>query len=378
MLFRGTTEHPSATRLCRALDDVGAEANAATFSDMIILSLKVLPETLDAGLHLLKGMVTEPVFEGLTAERRIIIEECFEDMDEDGQVIALDQLSSQLLFGRHVYSLPILGPPENVERLTRAQLRTHLQTHFRPTQAVLVLSGGASPIEARTAATRVFGPWSSPTLPEPEAPIGHPPPFHGPRVLRIRSARSQVLCRLSFRGLSFYDPEYFVEKAIVRILDAASGSPLRELLQDKHGFCYSLGAGVDAYAQAGAVHVDLTLHPDRFLEGVDQLLRLFARLHRQGFTDEETRRMVAQYVKGKRLAANDLWDFSSRAAFRALYPGQLSFEDEFHATQHLTADRLNLLARRLFRASNLGLTLVGPIGEKTATLVRKRLQSFPD
>lgn len=378
MLFRGIPEFPSITQLGLALDDVGAESSAATYSDMTILSLKTLPETLEQGLVLLRGMATEPVFEGLTAEKKIILEECLEDMDEDNQLVALDQLSSQLLYGNHVYSYPILGTPQTIERIDRRTLRAHLNRHYKPSGVVLAIAGEITPAKTIRLVKNVFGTWSDPSDATPDPVIPPAPTFRGPRVLRVVSARSQVTVRVSFRALAFGDPEYMVEKAILRILDATSGSPLRRALQDEKGFCYSLSAGVDAYEQTGAVHIDVNLQPDRLVEGIDEILRIFTRLARKGFSPEETDRMIAQYVKGKRFSATDPWDFCGRVAFRALYPTPISFEQEFVATQSLRASDLNRLAARIFRAENLGITLVGPVTDKRLRDIRARLRIFPN
>lgn len=378
MLFRGVPEHPSATALGLALDEAGSEANAATYSDMTVVTLKALPEMAEPALKLLCRMVQEPVFEGLPAEKRIILEECLEDMDEDGQLVAIDQLSSQLMYGDHVYALPILGTATTVEAINRQRLREYLARYYRPANAVVLTSGQIEPKQAVAIAKRVFGDWSDPVGTEPLGKTLPVPEFRGPKILRVRSARSQITCRVSFRALAFSDPEYFVEKAILRILDAASGSPLRQALQDRGGYCYSLSAGVDAYDKAGAVHVDLNLQPDRLLDGLEELLKVFNRLARRGFTEEETDRMIAQYLKGKRFSANDLWDFSGRYGFRALYPTPLSFEDEFSKTQELTAADLTNLGRRLFRRQNIGITMVGPVTDRQLRAVRALTKSFPE
>ncbi|MBF0502656.1 MAG: insulinase family protein [Candidatus Riflebacteria bacterium] len=378
MLFRGVPKYPSITALGLALDDVGAESNAATYSDMTILSMKTLPETLESGLSLLYSMATEPVLEGLTAEKKIILEECMEDTDEDGQVVAIDQLSSQLLYGNHVYSYPILGTPQTVEHIDRRALREHLKKHYKPSGVVLAIAGDISLAKARKFVQRVFGSWNDPDDSIQDDQILPVPPFRGPRVLRVVSARSQVSVRISFRALNFCDPDYYVEKTILRILDATSGSPLRRALQDENGFCYSLSAGVDAYEHAGAVHVDLNLQPDRLIKGIGEVLRIFSLLARKGFTKEETERSTAQYVKGKRLSSTDPWDFSGRVAFRALFPTPLSFEQEFAATQNLIAEDLNRVAARLFRTENLGITLVGPVSDRLLRDLRALMRTFSE
>ncbi len=312
MLFRGTPEYPSGSQLNLALDRVGAEANAATFSDMTVVSMRLLPEALQEGLTLFRRMLSVPVCEGITAERRIIIEECLEDFDEEGRLIAIDQLSSQLLFGRHPYSLPITGEPRVLKRLTRADLLEHLHRHYRPDAGVLCLSGAIDAAGVMDAVRESFGDWKNPAGPPRLSSTLPEPIFVGPQLVRVESPRSQVNARLSFRAPSFADPDYYLLKALIRILDAPAGSPLRQKVQDENGFCYNFSAGLDAYEKAGAVHIDMTVQPDRLYDALEVSLNVLAELRDSGVPPEIVEHMIAQYIKGKRFAAVDHWDFCSR------------------------------------------------------------------
>ncbi len=377
MLFRGVPAFPSSEALTRALDRVGAEANAATFTDLIVLSCKVLPEAVEEALTLFRDMVTVPVFAGLDAEREIILEEFLEDFDEDGTLTAIDQLSNQLLYRTHPYALPILGNKDFLERLSEEDLRTHLVRFCQPGASVVCLSGDLPPTPAvRAMLERTYGrmPAGDLTATATVPPI---PAFRGPRLNWVDSPRSQILCRVSFLGWPIGDADFILQKALVRLLDNPSGSPLRQAMQDEKGFCYSLAVGVDAYAAAGAVHVDFSVKPDRLVDALYECLRVLARLAERPPTADLVEHMVQQYVKGKRFAANDLWDFSGRVGFRALYPGPPPFDEEYHASQQVRQADLQRLARRLFRPARLGVTLVGPCCGAHYHRVGRMIDRFP-
>jgi len=378
MLFRGTPEYPSGSQLNMALDRVGAEANAATFSDMTVVSMRLLPEALSDGLELFRRMLSVPVCEGITAERRIIIEECLEDFDEEGRLIAIDQLSSQLLFGKHPYSLPITGEPKVLKRLTRHDLHEHLQRHYRPDAGVICLSGAIETATVMDAVRERFGNWRNPAGPARLSSTLPEPIFAGPQLVRVDSPRSQVNARISFRTVSFADPDYYLLKALIRILDAPAGSPLRQKVQDENGFCYNFSAGLDAYERAGAVHIDMTVQPDRLYDALEVSLNVLADLREQGVPPEIVEHMIAQYIKGKRFAATDHWDFCSRYAFRELFPSPHDFATEFHLTQKIVSADLQRLIHQVFRRRHLGLTLVGPISRALAKRIESLLAAFPE
>ncbi len=377
MLFRGVPAHPSSEELTLALDRVGAEANAATYTDLIALSCKILPESVEEALALFRDMVTAPVFAGLDAEREIILEEFLEDFDEDGTLTAIDQLSSQLLYRTHPYALPILGNKEFLQTLTIDDLRGHLARFFQPGAGVLCLSGALGPTpDVRGLIERTFG-RMNPGDGAATAAVPPLPPFRGPRLNWVDSPRSQIQCRISFLGWPVGDPDFVLQKALVRLLDNPSGSPLRQAMQDEKGFCYSLAVGLDAYAAAGAVHVDFSVKPERLIDAVYECLRVLARTAERPPSDGIVEHMIHQYVKGKRFAASDLWDFSGRVGFRALFPTAQPFEEEFVASQRVTARDLARLARRLFRPSRLGVTLVGPCCGSSYHRLARMIERFP-
>jgi|GEM_PF-1958859 len=388
MLFRGVPAYPSSSALGFALDKIGSEANAATFSDMTIISSKVLPESLEDASLLFYSMITEPVFDGLKAEKNIILEECLEDYDEDGQLVAMDQLSSQMQYGDHPYSFPILGNDKIIKEITTRHLTRHLREFYIPENMVVCLAGGFHRDKALKIMKTVFGNSKSLMVSrtairktDKECDMKKPwevaPVFSGPCLQMIKSPRSQIQCRISFKALPFSAPDFYVEKALIRILDCSSGSPLREIMQDEKGFCYALSVGTDAYENGGAVHVDFSVQPEAVVNAVSTCLQVFEKMSCEPPSGELIAHMIAQYIKGKRFASTDLWDFSSRYSFRALYPTAHPFAEEFLATQKLDSKIIHAMAKRIFRRSNLGITLIGPLTSGLKSSLNRILKNFP-
>lgn len=378
MLFRGTPEFPSAQKLSFALDKVGADANAATFTDMTIVSQRVLPEAVEEALTVLFGMVTRPILDGIEAERDIILEECREDLDEDGQLIAMDQLSSQMMFGKHPYAMPILGTAESVAGFSAKQVKAFHRDFYRPSRSVICLSGQIQPSHALEAVRRVFGGWRESRRPVPVPRIPPVKQWVGPRKLVVKTGSSQIHCRVSFRGPAFTHPDYFIAEALARILDSGSGSPLRRVLQEERGFCYTFGVGTDSYEEAGGLHIDLSVKPDNLPEALERILDVMFELARKGVPGELVKHMIAQYVKYKRFAVADLWEFSGKEAFHVLFPRSGPFDEEIVKTQKLTGRKMQPAIRRIVRMENLGLTLIGAVSRKLNSQIRAVLDQYAE
>ena len=242
----------------------------------------------------------------------------------------------------------------------------------------VALAGGFDSRKAQMAARKVFGKWLPAPLPRIPKRPGPVAALNGPKILSVDSPRSQVQARVSFKALAFNDPEFHVQKSLVRILDGGSGSPLRQAMQDSKGFCYSLSVGTDSYENAGAIHIDFSVQPDVLEDAIGECLKVMASIAKAPLAKDVVDHMLYQYVKAKRFASTDVWDFCGRYAFRALYPSPISFAEEFAATQKLRPTDIHAMASRLLRRTHLGVTLVGDISKARAARVKKLLRSFPE
>ena len=362
MIFRGSVDYPSAEALGFALDRVGTDVNAATFSDMTMYSMRVLPEHLDPALALLKQIITAPLMSDIEVERRIILEECLEDYDEEGRMTAVDQLSSQQIFPSHPYSYPIIGNADTIRAMSVETLKGHLRRFYRPDRAVISISGASDTDQAVSRVKKAFGTWQNPVEPfEENTVLKTMPVFHGPTVNVVRTPRSQIHCRLSFKTLSFADPDYYVEKVIARILDSSSGSPLRKAMQEQQGYCYSLGAESDSYETAGAIHIDFAVCSGGLIEAIESSANVMKTFADSPPEVKIVEQAVFQYGREKRLNIFDLWDYSSGRAFHTLYPVDTTPEQEYKKVVEITPEQIHTVARQLFKPENLNLLLVGPV-----------------
>src|SRR5262249_14109985 len=72
-------------------------------------------------------------------ERRVIAEERARELS--APLGRLDQTHLAVTYLRHPYRNPILGWPDDIERIGPDDLRTFYETHYRPDGAVLVVVG---------------------------------------------------------------------------------------------------------------------------------------------------------------------------------------------------------------------------------------------
>ncbi|XHX80541.1 MAG: M16 family metallopeptidase [Stenomitos frigidus ULC029] len=166
VLTKGT-EQRSSLEIAEQVESVGASLSADAATDYFLLSLKTVSADFAAILALAGELLRSPTFpqQEIDLERRLTLQ-AIRSQQEQPFSIAFDQLR-QLMYGDHPYALSGLGTETSVSQLERAELQRYHQTHFRPDNIVISLSGRLQSDAAIALIEDVFGDWQAPSTPLP-------------------------------------------------------------------------------------------------------------------------------------------------------------------------------------------------------------------
>ncbi len=166
VLTKGT-EQRSSLEIAEQVESVGASLSADAATDYFLLSLKTVSSDFAAILALAGELLRSPTFPQpeIDLERRLTLQ-AIRSQQEQPFSIAFDQLR-QLMYGDHPYALSGLGTETSVSQLERADLQRYHQTHFRPDNIVISLSGRLQSAAAIALIEDVFGDWQAPPTPLP-------------------------------------------------------------------------------------------------------------------------------------------------------------------------------------------------------------------
>jgi len=189
MLFRGTAEYASSLEIEAAFESLGGVVNAATDADSTCFFGRIHPRHAAQGLAILASMLLRPSLEGVDLERRIIGEEALQDLSEDGEEINPDVVVGRLLWPGHPLGGSTMGSLEDLARITEKELRQHLDTWYRPNNAVMVAAGPLKHQEMVAAAEACLGGWQPALLPKQRAVSQKLPPGPAMALVKTRTAR---------------------------------------------------------------------------------------------------------------------------------------------------------------------------------------------
>ena len=121
---------PSSFALNLAIEELGGTLYAETGRDYSLYQIPLHPRHVARGLEILGDLFATPAFRDIDLERKIILEEILEDLDDRGRNINVDDLSRALAWDEHPLGFPITGPAAQ-----RAPL--HGRGRARPLPALL-------------------------------------------------------------------------------------------------------------------------------------------------------------------------------------------------------------------------------------------------
>lgn len=374
MLFKGTTDYPTALILERAFETVGGSANAATDSETTCFHSRVHPDHVAQGIELFASMLQRPLFNDMEMERRVILEEAMGDLNETGRQINSDNIIASLLFPRHPLGLPTVGNCPAISRLTRLQLERHHAAFYTPSNTVLAVAG---PVEHQTvlaAAQRAFNNWQGPLAPAARPWTGSE--AHRKTLRWVRDAGSQVSLQLAFL-LPGRNSEHAVNLRVLRRLLGWGGmSRLMLRLREELGLTYAVDADLGLYADAGTLAVDLAVKACNLARATEAILDLFSELRTEAVAAGELEHILSSYRFDLDYSRDQVDEMALRYAWGELTGCHRTIADDLAALDTVTPAGLLHTSRELFTPANLRGAIVGPYRTRDRNAVEALVSSW--
>jgi predicted Zn-dependent peptidase len=244
-----------------------------------------------------------PALRGFYFERAMLGEESQRRGEGAAQRMLLGTLSAAA-FQAHPYRNPPTGWPSDQAGLRRTEAREFFDRYYVPGNVVITMVGDVNPGEARSLATKYFGPWTAKPLPPMVRTVE--PPQAGPKTVVIESSANPVAV-IGYKRPSEFDKDDAAFDLLRIVLGEGKGGLLqKELVTDKH-----VAQRVDTIATYPAGR-----YPNLFV---------FTLVPAQGKTVEENQRALDEFLNRLKMQS---WEPNlltrAKAQARAIYLGRLS------------------------------------------------------
>ncbi|STX52527.1 zinc protease (peptidase, M16 family) [Legionella busanensis] len=197
-----------ATQLAEKIADTGAQYNAETTRDMVVLQFKTLTkeDALTPAIDALTTIINKPLFkqEAFNREKNqqlIAIAQRQESPDEVANIAFFNKL-----YGNHPYAHPILGTEQTVKAINLNQVRDFYKRYFTSQNATIILVGAIDTAQAHKLAEHLTSGLRQGS-PAPETPKAVP--LSAEEKVTINYPSSQTILRLGQTGINHANPSYF-------------------------------------------------------------------------------------------------------------------------------------------------------------------------
>lgn len=366
MLFRGTARYPSSWALNYAIEDLGGTLYAETGRDYSLYQISLDPEFVPRGIAIFGEILGAPQFGEIELERKIVLEEINEDLDERGRDVNLGDRARAAMFPEHPLGQKITGPRENVKRFTPADVRRHFRRFYGAANLVFCVSGPISRADVLRVARRTLV-----GLPSGRPANGRPPPplDGGPRVLYIDNTGAQTSLEMLFRALPETHPDYVALQALLRVLDDGMSTRLHYTLCDQMGLAYYVSASIEPFHDTALFELNGASKHKRFAELVRQTFALIERLRTEPVSDAELLKAKRRYRYDLLAAFDDADAMAGWFGGTELFYPPSTFEAKIEKMEAVMQDDILRVAREVFRPERM---VVGACG----ALTRKQEHDF--
>jgi len=360
VLFRGTSQWPTAREISEAIEGVGGIINGATDKELTLYWCKVAKPNFSLALKVLADMVLQPRFDpgDIEKERQVIVEEINTSRDSPSQRVHM--IIDELLWPDHPLGRDIAGNKETVSAITQDQMLAYLGTQYQPASIVVAIAGDVQHQPVVTAVSQLMAGW------ENRQPRGSYLAYHqqeGRQVnIEARDTEQAHLC-LALPGLSLVDPRRFVIDLLNVVLGEGMSSRLFTEVRDRLGLAYSIHSFIDHFLDTGAMTIGAAVEPQNLPVAIQAILEQLDQLKQPV--------SPAELIKAKELSKGRLMlrmeDSRNVAGWiggqEVLTGNILTVDEVISRLEAITAEDLSQLAGELFHGDRLRLAVVGPVAD---------------
>ncbi len=234
------TKTRSATDIARQIEALGASLSASAGADSSGLSLQSRADRAGEAMAIMADVARNAAFSAaeVDRQRQQALDGLQVSLRQPGQIARFAM--TRTLFGLGPYGG--VASPKSMASLKAENLMGFHQRHWRPDNALLVISGDVSVDDGVKLAEKYFGDWAKPANPtgtDPDATMA----AKGAKTIVIDLPKSgQAAVSFGMIGLARTDADYFPALVVNSVLGGGYSARLNQEIRIKRGLSYGVGS----------------------------------------------------------------------------------------------------------------------------------------
>ena len=347
MVFKGTARR-SVHQIASRMEAVGGYLNAFTSKEHTCYHARALDTFLERAVDTTCDLVCTPTFpEGaLEKEKTVVLEEMkmYEDAPEDH---IFDRFES-VIFPNHALGRPVIGYPQTVSGLQRADLCEFVGRFYTPNRIVVSAAGNLEHESVALQVDTLFADLRTTNLGD------HPltEPEYAPTELIETRPVQQAHVVIGRRGISVTSRRHAIFRLLNTALGGGMSSRLCQNIREKHGFCYNIFSFMNMHSDCGDFGVYMGTDARRLDKAQKLIFRELDRLVQTPLNERALQRVKNQLKGNLIVALEPLTSRMQRLARQELMLGRMvSVDEELDAIDNVSVTEVHDLAQELFDPS---------------------------
>ena len=358
LVLEGTAEFPGAS-LTDAFESQGMSASIQPGG----ISISLLKEDLEQGLHLLDQLVCHATFDEQALERirsRVLV-----DVDQyfDDPTAFVERIVKNAVYGNHPYHKTGLGTRQTINAITRDACIRYYQDYYSPRDARLIIVGDLQGIDVPLLAERALSTWHGPHVPD----LYYPPlaPLQAQTLVHPITRDQVVLC-IAGRSVSRFDPHFDALLVLDQIICGGQYDSMSSYLfelRESTGLFYAIsGSLLDGVGeQPGIATVKTLVSPDHAHYAANQIIKTLEQAAARITTQD-----LEQAITMVESVLIDYFESTISIAQALVFLDRYKLPADYFDTRTLELSKLRLaplkhIAQQLLNPAHLLRVFVGPV-----------------
>jgi len=364
------TKTRSATDIAREIESLGASLSASAAADASSLSVETRADRVNEAFAIAADVARNPVYAGeeVARQRQQTLDALSVNLRQPGTVARY--ALTRALFGAAPYGS--LATPVSVTAIKREEIAAFHTAHWRPDNAVLVISGDVSADDGFKLAERFFGDWAKPAAPlagEPDAAQFAPTR----RMILIDLPKSgQAAVAYGLRGPARTDADYFPALVTNSILGGGYSARLNQEIRIKRGLSYGASSSFPERQAPAPIVAAAQTKNETAVQVVDLMESELRRLGSGPTAAELAARqanLIGSFGREVETTSGIAGELTQLAAFDIPLAKMQSYVADVSA---VTADQVKALAARVYDPKKANVVIVGDGAVFHPALKKKR------
>jgi len=358
-LFEGTTDK-NHQQIDDELQAIGGVSNAYTSYDVTCYHVTTAKPYFGRALGVLTDMMRHANFpvDRVKSEQGVIHNEM--NIGEDNPQRAVSELWDATAFRVHPARYPVIGYPEQFDKLTRDDITSYYAGHYTPENTILSIAGDVSDAQVMQDVSKQLGDWPrgaahTPALPSEPAQIA-------PRRAQQSKEVGATYIQIGWHTVPLQSPDLYALDVLAQVLGGGDTSRLVRDLRDKRGLVsdVSVASNTPNY-DAGTFSVSAQLEPPKQAAVEGAVADAIALVRSTPISAAELSRAKTSIKSNTLFGKQGVENEAEGAAFDEMGTGNPDFSASYVARiAEVTAAEVQAVAQKYLRPEGVTTAIVHP------------------